>query len=69
MGTSYDGRKYLSFRGKKPGEGIRITVGEEKMWEITKQYDSDAFADDESCLGYQVEYIRNQSIKFSQSVW
>ena len=56
IGTSYDGRKvFRALEGKKPGEGIRIMVGEEKMWEITKQYDSDEFADDESCLGYQVD--------------
>lgn len=56
IGTSYDGRKvFRALEGKKPGEGIRIMVGEEKMWEITKQYDSDVFVDNESCLGYQVD--------------
>jgi len=29
-------------------------VGERKMWEITKQYDSETFDNDESCLGYQI---------------
>jgi len=55
IGTSYDGTKvFRALENKEPGEGIRIMVGERKMWEITKQYDSETFDNDESCLGYQI---------------
>jgi len=56
IGTSYDGTKvYRALENKKLGESIKITQGGRKMWEITKQYDSDTFDNNESCLGYQVD--------------
>ena len=56
IGTSYDGRSvFRALEDKEAGEGIRIMVGEQKMWEITKQYDNDLFDDDESCLGYKID--------------
>jgi mRNA (guanine-N7-)-methyltransferase len=55
IGTSYDGTKvFRALEGKNLGEGIRIMAGERKMWEITKKYDSDSFANDVSCLGYKI---------------
>ena len=56
IGTSYDGTKvFRALEDKNTGEGIRIMDGETKMWEITKQYDSDSFDDDASCLGYTID--------------
>jgi mRNA (guanine-N7-)-methyltransferase len=56
IGTSYDGTKvFRALEDKEPGESIKIMVGERKMWEITKRYDSDTFDNNESCLGYQVD--------------
>ena len=56
IGTSYDGTKvFRALEDKEPGGSIKIMVGERKMWEITKQYDSDTFDNNESCLGYQVD--------------
>jgi len=56
IGTSYDGTKvFRALEDKEPGESIKIMVGERKMWEITKQYDSDTFDNNESCLGYQID--------------
>ena len=55
IGTSYDGTKvFRALEDKNTGESIKIMVDERKMWEITKQYDSDTFDNNESCLGYQV---------------
>jgi len=56
IGTSYDGTKvFRALEDKEPGESIKIMVGERKMWEIIKRYDSDTFDNNESCLGYQVD--------------
>jgi hypothetical protein len=56
IGTSYDGTKvFRALENKTQGEGIRIMSGENKMWEITKQYTSDAFENNESCLGYKID--------------
>ena len=56
IGTGYDGNKvFRSLESKEPGESIKIMVKERKMWEIIKQYDSDTFDDNESCLGYQID--------------
>ena len=56
IGTSYDGTKvFRALESKAPGESIKIMEGTRKMWEITKQYDSDTFDNNESCLGYQID--------------
>ena len=56
IGTSYDGTKvFRALESKKPGESIKIVHDGKKMWEITKQYDSDSFDNNESCLGYQID--------------
>lgn len=55
IGTSYDGTKvFRALENKTQGEGIRIMSGENKMWEITKQYNNDTFENDVSCLGYTI---------------
>ena len=55
IGTSYDGTKvFRALENKEMGEGIRIMAGEKKMWEITKEYDNDSFANNVSCLGYKI---------------
>jgi hypothetical protein len=56
IGSSYDGTKvFRALEKKEPGESIKIMVGERKMWEVVKQYDSDDFDNNESCLGYQID--------------
>ena len=56
IGTSYDGTKvFRALEGKEEGESIKIMVGERKMWEITKRYNSDSFSNNDSCLNYQVD--------------
>jgi len=56
IGTSYDGTKvFRALENKAPGESIKIMQDGKKMWEITKQYDSDTFDNNESCLGYQID--------------
>ena len=56
IGTSYDGTKvFRALENKTEGEGIRIMSGENKMLEITKQYSSDTFENNESCLGYRID--------------
>jgi len=56
IGTSYDGTKvFRALEDKNVGESIKIMVGERKMWEITKQFESDTFDNNVSCLGYQID--------------
>lgn len=55
IGTSYDGTKvFRALESKNLGEGIRIMDDERKMWEITKEYESDIFENNQSCLGYTI---------------
>jgi len=68
IGTGYDGTKvFRALESKKPGESIKIMVEERKMWEIIKQYENDTFANNESCLGYQIDvYQESINKKFAE---
>ena len=56
IGTCYDGLKvFRALENKKMGGKIVIMDGKQKMWEVTKQYDRDAFENNPSCLGYQID--------------
>jgi hypothetical protein len=57
IGTSYDGRKvFQKLEDKKLGESITISTKEgERIWEITKQYNSQTFENNATSLGYRVD--------------
>jgi len=56
IGTCYDGKKIFNLmKNKKQNESYIINDDTgEKMWEITKDYDSDEFKNDVSSLGYAI---------------
>lgn len=54
-GTTYDGQKVFNMlKGKKQGESVAIKEGDERIWEITKQYDAGRFEPDSSSLGLEI---------------
>ena len=57
IGTSYDGRKvFQKLEDKKLGESITISTKDgERIWEITKQYNSQTFENNATSLGYRVD--------------
>ena len=56
IGTSYDGMTIFDMlKRKSKGESIVVMEGDEKLWEITKQYNKDEFPDNESSLGYGID--------------
>ena len=56
IGTSYDGRAvFRQLEGKEVGEGISVVHNGQKIWGITKQYQSASFENNASCLGYRVD--------------
>jgi len=56
IGTSYDGRRvFRELEDKKVGESVSIEKDGAKIWEIRKQYNSDVFENNVSCLGYQID--------------
>jgi hypothetical protein len=61
IGTSYNGKKIFELlQNKKQGESYTFfDYGEKnKLLEITKQYDSDEFMDNISCLGYSIDVFQ-----------
>ena len=59
VGTCYDGKVVFNqLRSKKQGESLFIMSDEEKIWQITKDYDRDTFEDDESSLGYKINVFQ-----------
>ena len=56
IGTSYDGNAIFDMLvKKKQGESVVVMEQEEKLWEVTKQYDRTEFPNNESCLGYAID--------------
>lgn len=56
IGTSYDGRSIFDMlKQKKQGDNVVVMENDEKLWEVTKQYDNDEFLDNESSLGYGID--------------
>jgi hypothetical protein len=66
IGTCYDGRKIFdSLKDKKRGEGNSIVInGNDKIWEVVKEYDSSTFADDETSLGYPINVYQETINKY-----
>jgi len=56
VGTCYDGQTVFNLlKNKEREEGVIIMRDEQKMFEITKQYDFTGFPEDEYSLGYAVD--------------
>jgi hypothetical protein len=66
IGTAYDGKSVFNLLKKtKTGESIQIVENGKKIWEITKNYGSDSFEDNSSCIGYKIDVFQesiNQTI-------
>jgi hypothetical protein len=66
IGTCYDGKLVFNELKKvKTGESIKIVEDNKKIWEVTKGYNSDAFDDDSSSIGYRIDVYQesiNQTI-------
>jgi mRNA (guanine-N7-)-methyltransferase len=59
IGTSYDGKLLFNLlKGKIQGEGVEIVEDGIKIWNIKKQYTSDNFEDDITCLGYKIDVFQ-----------
>lgn len=60
IATCYDGRTIFNLLKKKEqGESKEIYIDEKKVWSITKQYESPAFEDNDSCLGYKIDVYQD----------
>jgi hypothetical protein len=56
IGTCYDGQTVFNLlKNKEKEQGMTIMRDEQKMFEITKQYDYTGFPEDEYSLGYAVD--------------
>tara|TARA_Y100000591_G_scaffold191498_1_gene165597 strand:- start:658 stop:4164 length:3507 start_codon:yes stop_codon:yes gene_type:complete len=68
IGTSYDGNKiFKMLADKEKGESEILMEEDDKIWEITKQYDASKFSDDSSCLGYTIDvYQESINKKFPE---
>jgi mRNA (guanine-N7-)-methyltransferase len=59
IGTSYDGKVLFNLlKSKTPGDGMEIVENDKKIWEVQKQYTSDHFEDDITCLGYKIDVFQ-----------
>ena len=74
IGTCYDGSKIFDMlKDKARGEGAAIYNGDDKIWELVKEYDATTFADDETSIGYPInvyqetinKYFREYLVNFS----
>lgn len=55
IGTCYDGKSIFNMlKNKQPGESVEIYNGDNKVWEVRKEYDDTDFLDDVTSLGYQI---------------
>jgi hypothetical protein len=56
IGTAYDGKNVFNMLKKtKTGESLQIIDDGKKIWEVKKNYGSDNFEDDSSCIGYKID--------------
>jgi hypothetical protein len=56
IGTSYDGKTIFNKLNKvNQGESIDIYEKGKKIWQMKKEYSSDIFSDDETCIGYKID--------------
>ena len=59
IGTCYDGNKVFNqLKDKKRGEGVSIYENEQKIWEISKDYDHASFNGDETSVGYPINVFQ-----------
>tara|TARA_B100000900_G_scaffold416197_1_gene449945 strand:- start:1252 stop:4833 length:3582 start_codon:yes stop_codon:yes gene_type:complete len=62
IGCCYDGtRVFNMLKQTKYGESITLFKDSNKIWQITKQYESNEFLEDDSCMGYAID-IYQESI-------
>ena len=55
IGTCYDGKEvFKMLKNKKPEEGVQVNADGKKIWEVVKEYNSNVFEDEASCLGYKI---------------
>jgi len=55
IGTCYDGKSIFNMlKNKQMGESVEIYNGDNKVWEVRKEYDDLEFLDDVTSLGYQI---------------
>ncbi len=60
IGTAYDGKKVFNLlKSKKKGESDQIVIDGEKVWEVTKSYDSEVFENDATSIGYQIDVYQD----------
>ena len=60
IATCYDGRTMFNMlKRKEQGESRDIFVDDKKVWSVTKQYSSESFEDDDSCLGYKIDVYQD----------
>jgi hypothetical protein len=56
IGTCYDGKLMFNELKKfKTGDGFQINEDGKKIWEVIKEYTSESFDDDSSCIGYKIK--------------
>ena len=55
IGTSYDGKiLFNKLKRINKNESIQIVFEGKKIWEVVKNYSSENFEDDSSCIGYKI---------------
>lgn len=61
VGTAYDGQSVWDLlRDKQPGESIQMSIDDEKIWEIVKDYPNGAdFPSDSTSLGYKINVYQD----------
>jgi hypothetical protein len=60
IGTCYDGKEMFRMLSRtKTGDGVSIYDGDNKVWEVVKDYEQDNFDDDSSCVGYQISVFQD----------
>ena len=59
IGTCYDGNLLFNMLKKiKKGERINVSHENEKIWEVTKQYDDEEYVSDPTCIGYGIDVFQ-----------
>jgi len=60
IGTCYDGKEMFRMLSRtKTGDGVSIYDGDNKVWEVVKDYTQDNFDDDSTCVGYQISVFQD----------
>jgi hypothetical protein len=66
IGTCYDGKRIFdSLKDKKRGDSCCIVKeGDEKIWEIVKEYEKENFENNETSLGYAINVYQDSINKY-----